>query len=443
MLRLLLPIAALLTGVAFLLLGTGLLNTLVAVRGSLEGYSDGLIGLIMSGYFVGFFIGTFLAMPLIRRVGHIRAFAVCAALAAASALAYSLVISPLIWGVLRIVTGTVLVILYTISESWLNAQTPSAQRGRVFAIYMAVNLGSLAAAQQLLRLDAPTSHTLFVLAGMLISVSLVPVAWTRMMQPAVHDAQRLRLRQLWHFAPLAVAGSVLSGLAMGAFWGLGALYAGRIGLDATGIATFMTSAILGGALLQLPLGRISDTLDRRLVLGAVAVAAAVGAVGLLLLSQLGGWVTLAIAFYGGMAFAVYPVAIAHLVDHLAPEDVLSGCSSLLLLHGVGAAIGPALAGQLMELTHVQALPVYFAAMHLVLAGYAFRRLAQQRVDAEDHASTFVPLVRTSPVAMEMHTGGAAHIDDRFEDEAADQSATKDPAAARDEDTDVQPTAGHP
>lgn len=440
--RLLLPIAALLTGVALLLLGTGLLNTLVAVRGGLEGYSDGLIGLIMSGYFVGFFIGTFLAMPLIRRVGHIRAFAVCAALAAASALAYSLVISPLVWGLLRIVTGTVLVILYTISESWLNAQTPSAQRGRVFAIYMAVNLGSLAAAQQLLRLDAPTSHTLFVLAGMLISISLVPVAWTRMVQPAVHDAQRLRLRQLWRFAPLSVAGSFLSGLAMGAFWGLGALYAGRIGLDATGIATFMTSAILGGALLQLPLGRISDTFDRRLVLGAVAVAAAVGAAGLLLLSQLGGWVTLAIAFYGGMAFAVYPVAIAHLVDHLAPEDVLSGCSSLLLLHGVGAAIGPALAGQLMELTHVQALPVYFAAMHLLLAGYAFRRLAQQRVDAEDHASTFVPLVRTSPVAMEMHTGGAAHVDDLAEATSTDPSAPKEPAAARDADTDAQLTAGH-
>lgn len=406
MVALVLPIAALLLAVALLLLGTGLLNTLVAVRSGLEGYSDGLIGLIMSGYFVGFFIGTFLALPLIRRVGHIRAFALCAALASAAALAHVLVVEPLIWGLLRVVTGVVLVILYTITESWLNGQTPTAQRGRVFATYMAVNLGSLAAAQQLLRLDAPTSHTLFVLAGILTAVSLVPVAWTRMVQPKVEHARRLGIRRLWKVAPLAVAASFLSGLAMGAFWGLGPLYAGRIGLDASGIATFMTSAILGGALLQVPLGRISDTFDRRRVLGVVAAVAAVGAFVLLGLSYAGGWVIAAIVFYGGVAFAVYPVAIAHLVDHLEPADVLSGGSSLLLLHGVGAALGPALAGQLMGLTHVQALPVYFALMHLLLAGYALVRSRQQRLDERDHSAPFVPQVRTTPIAMEMQTAVA-------------------------------------
>jgi MFS family permease len=406
MIHLVLPVAALLLAVAMLLLGTGLLNTLVAVRAGLEGYSEGLIGVIMSGYFVGFFLGTFLALPLIRRVGHIRAFALCAALAAVSALIHVLVIDPLIWGLLRIVTGVVLVILYTITESWLNGQTPAVQRGRVFAAYMAVNLGALAAAQQLLRLDAPTSHTLFVLAGILIAVSLVPVAWTRMAQPKVADAQRLGLRRLWAVAPLAVAASFLSGLAMGGFWGLGPLYAGRIGLDASGIASFMTSAILGGALLQVPLGRISDSYDRRRVIGVVGAAAAVGALVLLGLSYAGRWVIVAIAFYGGVAFAVYPVAIAHLVDHLEPADVLSGGSSLLLVHGVGAALGPALAGQAMGLTHVQALPVYFALMHLLLAGYAVLRLRQQRVDARDHSAPFIPQVRTTPMAMEMQAAAA-------------------------------------
>lgn len=403
MVALILPITALLAGVALLLLGTGLLNTVVAVRGGLEGFSDALIGLVMSGYFVGFFIGTFLALPLIRRVGHIRTFAMCAALASASALAYVLVIHPLVWGVLRVLTGIALVILYTVTESWLNGQTPSAQRGRVFAAYMAVNLGSLAAAQQLLRLDDPSTHTLFVLAGMLISVSLVPIAWTRMAQPVMQDTRRLRLRQLWTLAPLAVAGSFISGLAMGAFWGLGPLYAGRIGLEAGGIATFMTCAILGGALFQLPLGRLSDTFDRRRVLCATAIAAAVGALAVLGISRAGTWVMPAIAFYGGMAFAIYPVTIAHLVDHLDAEDVLSGGASLLLLHGLGAALGPALAGQIMSWTHVQALPLYFAFMHLVIAGYAALCLHRQKRDSLDHTAAFVAQVRTTPLAMEMQT----------------------------------------
>ncbi|MAG43691.1 MAG: MFS transporter, partial [Oceanospirillaceae bacterium] len=148
MLKQLRPVLSLLAGVSLLLLGSGLLNTLLAVRGSEESFSDQAMGLIMSGYFVGFFVGTFLALPLIRRVGHIRTFAMCAAVGSVSVLLHDAFATPWAWGGLRILTGTALVILYTVIESWLNATTPPQNRGQVFAVYMVVNLGALAVSQQ-------------------------------------------------------------------------------------------------------------------------------------------------------------------------------------------------------------------------------------------------------------------------------------------------------
>src|SRR3546814_2449075 len=83
--------------------------------------------------------------------------------------------------------------------------------------------------------------------------------------------------------------------------------------------------------------------------------------------------------FGGLAFSVYPLCVAHLLDHLPPDDLLAGCSSLLLFNGVGAALGPALAGLAMARLGPQALPAFFAVtfalLFLVVAG---RRLWRRR-----------------------------------------------------------------
>lgn len=401
MLPLILPIGLLLMGVALLLLGSGLLNTLLAIRGGLEGYSDGSMGFIMSGYFIGFFIGTFLALPIIKRIGHTRTFALCAAVAACSVLWHVLVINPWVWAILRIMTGIALVILYAVIESWLNGYTPSEQRGKVFSIYMIVNLVALALAQQMLRLDSPRVFTLFAVAASLVILSLLPVMWTRLAQPEMSRVSKVPYRVLYSAAPVAMVGALLSGMAMGAFWGMGAVYGRRIGLDSDSVATFISCAILGGAVLQFPLGRYSDRHDRRRVLAVACAGAAGSALLLAFLTQFGSWVMLAMALYGGMAFAVYPVCVAHLSDHLDPESMLMGSSGILLLHGVGAAAGPALAGQLMELFGHQSLPLYFATMQLLLLVFTLYHLRRKAIDELEHPVHFVPMVRTTTAVLEM------------------------------------------
>ena len=394
------PISSLLGGVALLLLGNGLLNTLLTLRGVAEGYSTGMLGLIMSGYFVGFLLGTWLAIPLVRRVGHIRAFAFCAALAAITALLHVLIIDPWVWLGLRVLYGLALVSLYMVIESWLNAQVPNGKRGQVFALYMAVNLGALAAAQQLLNLADPSDFVLFVLAAMLISAALMPIALTRQPQPSVPETLHTNLRQLVGIAPLAIAAAGLSGLALGAFWGMAPVYASLSGFDATGVGLLMSGAILGGALLQWPIGIYSDKHDRRLVLfWVVALSVAVA----LLMSVLpaGRLLLAAIFIWGGLAFAIYPIAVAQLIDQLHSDEVLAGSSSLLMVNGIGSVCGPLLAGLLMQHLGAQALPLYFAATLGALAAYTFYRLRHVTdLVSEPHAH-FMPMLRTSHTVLEL------------------------------------------
>ncbi len=399
MLRMLRPVASLLTGTALLLVGVGLLNTLIPLRGLAADYSGTLLGGLTSAYYAGYFVGTFAMPPLVRRIGHIRAFAFCAACTACVVLLHALGSNPVVWLLLRLLTGITLVGLYAIIESWLNTQSDTGTRGTVFATYMVVNLCALALGQQLLRID-DQAFVLFTVVALAVCAATLPVLLTRQAQPQPQATPKLQLGLLFKAAPTAGAGALLSGLAMGAFWGLLPVYAHRIGFDTTTVGTYMSAAILGGAALQWPIGRLSDHRDRRIVLAGVAAATTLIALAAL---AVGGreWPALALVFlFGGMAFAVYPVVVAHLVEHVTTENLLAASSSVLLVYGVGSALGPLAAGALMSATGAWALFAWFAGIHALLAGYALYRCGVlQRQPVRERK--FRPMVRTTPAAMRL------------------------------------------
>lgn len=392
--------APLLSSTVFLLMGVSLLHTHIALQGEALGFSVAMIGVLTSAYYTGFLVGTYTVPRLTHRFGHIRTFAFCTSLLAVVVLLQALTSAYAAWLVMRLLQGLLLVGLYAIIESWLNTAAEPRHRSSVFAVYMMLNLGASAVAQQLLHIRGE-GFVLFCVVAILVCTASLPVTVTPQAQPAIRAAPRVQVRQIFRLVPTALVSALISGMALGAFWGLLPLYAAARGLGAAEIGTYMSAAIAGGVALQLPLGRLSDRIDRRLALALISATAALAALANLAWPTTGPAALLLVFAFGGMSFALYPIAVAHLVDYLRRGDLLSGSSTVLLVNGIGSSVGPLLAGALMTLTRPALLFGWFAILDSLLAGYALYRFIRRKreVTLDDN---FVPRVHTTPGALDVH-----------------------------------------
>lgn len=393
---------SLLSATAILLLGSGLLGSLVALRAGVESFPQSMIGLIMSGFFLGYVLGSYLCPHVIRNIGHIRSFSVFAAMGGVSVLLTALIIEPVVWLLLRVITGICMLGMYLVIESWLNTLATNKTRGGLFAIYMAINLLSLGVSQYLLLIYGVESLAPFVLIALFFSLSLVPIAFTQISQPDQIETGHRGISHLYTISPLAYYGALLSGIVNGAFWGMGPVYALSVGFDVTGIAMFMSGVIFGGSLLQWPLGHLSDNYDRRLVIFAVSLMAGSAAVAVFYLIDSHQALGLLAAFiFGGCAFSIYPLSMAHASDHSDATNVLEISRGLLLLNGIGATIGPFSAGMLMGWFGAQTLMIYFSLLMILLAGLALMRRTIGAPISVEEQSDFVVMARSSPVVLEL------------------------------------------
>lgn len=400
-LALLKPIQSILWSVALLLLGNGLISTLLTLRGTSEGYSSAVMGMIMSAYFVGFICGTWVSGRLIRRMGHIRTFAFCASVCATTTLMHHIFIDPWVWLGLRFFYGLAYITLMTVIESWLNSQAARHERGRIFGFYMVVNLGALAAAQQMLHLDTPESFLLFAVVSILISWAILPLTLTRRNQPTIAaERPKSSVKSLLRIAPLSVAGAALSGLAMGAFWSMAPIYGTQLGYDVSGIALLMSLTIIGGAALQIPIGRYSDKHDRPKVMTWVVMLAAGMAI-LMTVTPSQSFLLSLFFIWGGLAFSIYPLSVAQLIDQLHPDEIVSGSSDMLVLHGAGCAFAPVLSGSLMTIIGAHGLPIYIGLVLFLLGSYTIYRRRHVVDLVSGQNAHFEPMVQTSAQALSM------------------------------------------
>lgn len=395
-------VSALLFGIALLLLGTGLQVTLLGVRGAIEGFSPTAIGLLMAAYYVGFGASCFVTPKAIERVGHIRVFAALASVASAASLLHAVYVDPWVWAVLRVITGYCMAGLYMVAESWLNGRVPNRNRGTLLAIYMIVNIGAMAVSQQFMNLADPTDFLLFALSSVLVSLALVPVAMTRSVAPAPVPTDRMPMTELYTVSPLGTIGAFLIGVANGAMWGLLPLVGIGLELSVSRIATLMSVILLGGLVLQWPVGWISDRFDRRLAIIGTAVALALSCGGLYFLVGGDRLPTLVTAFlFGGASFAVYPLCAAYINDWITDEDLVQASAALLLVFGAGAAVGPIAGSFVVEHLGGRHLFTFMGAVALVLVVFgAYRTSKRAAVPMEDQG-TFAPVMPTTPSVMDV------------------------------------------
>lgn len=401
--KLLLPIAALLISDALLLVGHGLQLTLLPLRAALEGFSDAEIGLTGSAYFIGFVAGCLLAPQVVRRVGHIRSFAVLASAFSALILMFDLIPQFWTWLLLRFMTGACISGLYMIIESWLNERSSSENRGTILSIYTIINLSMIVVGQQLINLAAPEASTLFAIAAILLSLAIIPVSMTSALAPAPLHRVKIDIRKVWQQSRVGVGGAVASGLATGAFWSLGPVYARATGLSTYELTLFMSAAVLGGAALQFPLGRLSDHFDRRIIVGAIAAVGAILSAALGTLSAGPYWMLLALAFlWGGTSMTLYPICLAHANDRAEPQDFVMVGSSILMLFGGSSALGAPLAALLMWVAGPGGLFLFAALVMAILTFAIVRRRRSHYLPVIDETVPFRQIAAVStPAALEM------------------------------------------
>ena len=395
-------LSALLSGVGLLVVGVGLLFSVLGLRAGLADFSSITVGLVTAAYFAGFVVGTYVCPVVIRKVGHIRAFAAMASLASTMPILHALWIDPWFWGVLRLITGVCMVGLYIVIESWLNALAPNALRGRLFGVYMAVNFVALALGQWLILVGDRLGFVPFAMVSVMFSFALLPITLTEVDEPAPVEAPTLRLKSLYEASPMGMAAALASGLITGAFYGMSSVFGKSVGFSDAEIASFMAATILGGAVFQWPVGHYSDTHDRRIVLLWVCILGTVVTTLAYVLStrSAAALIPLGVVF-GGLIFAIYGLCVAHVNDVIDSSRLVEFSGGLLLIHGVGAAIGPVLAGAVMDVAGASSLMLYYAAVMGALALYSIQRLKAAAPIPTERKADFVLMGGGSQAVLQM------------------------------------------
>jgi MFS family permease len=341
-------IGALILATSGVQLANGFFGTFISLRVALENFTGTMSALVLSGYYVGNTIGALFCTRIIERVGHIRAYAAFAGVSVAAVAAMPLAVNALPWLFLRVVIGFGCAGLFVTTEGWLSAKAAPAERGRVFSIYMVGTFVALALGQLLVGAVEIRAPTPFNIVVAIFAMALALVSVTRAEPPRILDAATLAYGQLARVAPVAVAGAVLSGLISGAFYTLVPAWMQGSGKDSSTIGLVMLAAVLGGLAFQIPVGRLSDLLDRRLVLTGLCLGLVATSLALPFLPRTRLAILPGAVLFGGFISTLYPVCVSHAHDRMRGERVVPVSGRLISLSGFGSILGPLLGTTFVE-----------------------------------------------------------------------------------------------
>ena len=394
---------ALFLGFAIISLAHGLQGTLIGVRAVLEGFSFISTGIIIAGYYFGFLGGSIAIPSFIERVGHIRVFAALASLASIAILLHAIFLDPIVWFLIRMLTGFCIVGIFIIMESWLNNKSTNATRGKLLSFYFIITFSFVGIGQLLLNLSDPEKMNLFIVVSILLSLALLPILLSVSAAPEFSSPKRIGFKELSMISPLGFIGAFITGLSHGAVFGFGAVYAVAKGFDVFNISLFMLIITIFGALFQWPIGSLSDRFDRRILLIGVTLIASVVSVFVVATSYLSLILFfIAVAFYSGMSLPMYSLVVAHINDFIQPDEIVGVSATVQSIVGIGAIIGPISAALFMNIIGADGFFVFLFFTHLILGLFGIYRMSK-RAKPDDLESQYVPLPgNISPIGMELN-----------------------------------------
>ena len=406
---------ALFLGIGTMMIAHGLQMQIMGIRSVLEDFSVLTTGIFMSGYYVGYFVGSKTTPNLVQKVGHIRVFAAFASLASLSALVAVAYVNPFMWTLSRFITGISLVSCYVVSESWLNDRATNKNRGQLLSAYMIVLYLGLAVGMLLLNFSEPKAYEPFILVSVLLSLALVPILLTKRPAPKFKRIGTINIRELYEISPLGTVSSFATGVIHAAFFSLISVYATKAGFTLLETSILLFIATISGVIGQGPIGYFSDMYDRRKVIVVTTLIASALAFFSILFSSDPLQNTyymqefafkkilffLFVGAYTSLCLPLFSLNLAHTNDFVPREKFVAAGGGLQLIFGIGAISGPVICSVFMGWFGLNGFFIFLILIHTLIGIFGIHRM-RVRKTAENPDSTFTPMPATiTPAGLEL------------------------------------------
>ena len=403
---------ALFLGMGAIMLAYGFQGSLLGVRAVKEEFSLTATGFMMSGYFVGYFIGAKTIPQIISRVGHIRVFAAFASIASLVILIHAVYVNPFIWFLLRVLTGISMVSIYTVAESWLNDRASNKNRGSVLSIYMVILYGAMGLGMFLLNFSNPGNFEPFILISIITSAALIPILLTKRKPPTFKKISSMSIQEVFISSPFGMVSSFFYGTIQSALFTLLAVYAATMNFSIFQISLVTFLLAVSGAVSQWPIGKLSDMFDRRKVIIIVTFAAAFFAFCAILSSRqmyLPGdlatskfWFYVFLILFSFCSLPMFSLILAHTNDFIPKEKFVAAGASLQFIFGMGAMAGPFLCSIFMGMVGPNGFFIFLLFFHSVIGAYGIYR-SKVRPVIENPDSQFVAMPQSiTPAGIELN-----------------------------------------
>ena len=403
---------ALFLGMGFLMMAYGFQGSLLGVRAVQEEFSLTSTGFMMSGYFVGYFIGASTIPNIISRVGHIRVFAAFASLASLVVLVHAIIVNPFVWFLLRVLTGISMVCIYTVAESWLNDRSSNKNRGSVLSIYMVILYGAMGIGMFLLNFSSPQNFQPFILISVITSVALIPILLTKKKPPTFKKIKAMTLKDLYTASPFGMVSSIFYGTIQSALFTLLAVYAASMNFSILEISIVTFLLAVSGAISQFPVGKLSDVYDRRLVIVVSTFGAAIFALFAIYVSKQmylpeglatsKTWFYIFLILFSFCSLPMFSLILAHTNDYIPKEKFVAAGAGLQFVFGLGAMSGPFLCSIFMNIVGSNGFFIFLFFFHTIIGLFGVYRM-RVRQTVENPDSQFVAMPQTiTPAGIELN-----------------------------------------
>jgi len=414
---------ALFAGYGVLMVAHGLQGNLLGVRSVIEEFNFIATGTMMSGYFVGYFLGANMVPDLVRKVGHIRVFAAFASMASLAILIHAVFVDPIVWTCARFLTGFSIIGIFIVVESWLNDRANNRTRGKVLSVYMFISLMGLALGTLLLNFSSPEKYEPFILISLLLSIALIPILLSKRKPPKFKKITGIKIKELYKISPLGTVSMFCTGFIHSTIFTLGAVYAATMNFTIFEISLFIFLITVSGAIFQWPIGYFSDRTDRRIIIiactfiGAFFCFLTVAASGtslenMYLATSIGLnkiMFFIYVALYAGMAIPLFTLNLAYVNDYIPKEKFVAAGGGMQIIFGLGAMTGPLLCSLLMNKFGTNGFFLHLLFFHLIIGAFGLYRITKRTYE-DNPESTFTPLPRNiTPLGIELDPTTGADI----------------------------------